>query len=197
MLAAPDPVVAVGARAAGVVVAGVVVEVLVGVVEVLVGVVEVLVGVVEVLVGVVEVLVGVVEVLAGVVEVVDVVVVPAGGGGTATPGGRPVGTPGTATGVTGPAGMPVGDRGCSGCFCSHVANRPGLRTNVVDRMKAWPAPQSSVHSTVQPPRLVGVTRSVVVMPGTASIFWENSGTKKLWMTSSERILKTIGRPFGR
>jgi hypothetical protein len=34
------------------------------------------------------------------------------------------------------------------------------------------------------------------MPGTASIFSENSGTKKLWITSSERILNTTGCPFG-
>ena len=46
------------------------------------------------------------------------------------------------------------------------------------------------------PSRVGVTRSVVVIPGTASIFSEKSGTKKLWITSSERILKTTGWPFG-
>ncbi len=47
------------------------------------------------------------------------------------------------------------------------------------------------------PIRVGVTRSVVVMPGTASSFSENSGTKKLWITSSERSLNTTGWPLGR
>ena len=34
--------------------------------------------------------------------------------------------------------------------------------------------------------IFGVTRIVVTIPGTASIFSENSGTKKLWTTSSDR-----------
>ena len=36
-----------------------------------------------------------------------------------------------------------------------------------------------------------------MIPGTASIFSENLGTKKLWITSSERSLKTTGWPLGR
>ena len=35
------------------------------------------------------------------------------------------------------------------------------------------------------------------MPGTASIFSEKLGTKKLWITSSDWILNTTGRSTGR
>jgi hypothetical protein len=80
---------------------------------------------------------------------------------------------------------------------SHDWKRAGETTCTVERMNACPAPQSSVHSTGYVPIRVGVTRSVVVIPGTASSFWENSGTKKLGITSSERSLNTTGLSFGR
>ena len=40
--------------------------------------------------------------------------------------------------------------------------------------------------------LVGSTRTVVVMPGTASFFRRNSGTQKEWSTSFARILNRYG-----
>ncbi len=44
---------------------------------------------------------------------------------------------------------------------------------------------------------VGVTRTVVVIPGTASSFSEKFGTKKLWITSSAWSLNTTGWPLAR
>ncbi len=58
-----------------------------------------------------------------------------------------------------------------------------MTTRTVARISEWPAPHSSVHSAGYVPSRSGVTRSVVTIPGTASSFSENSGTKKLWMTS--------------
>ena len=47
------------------------------------------------------------------------------------------------------------------------------------------------------PNLVLSCSTVVTIPGTASSFSEKSGTKKLWITSSERSLNTTGRSFAR
>ena len=63
-------------------------------------------------------------------------------------------------------------------------------------MKEWPGPHNSVHSAGYVPILFGVTRRIVVIPGTASSFSAKLGTKKLCTTSSEWSLKTIGLPFG-
>ena len=104
------------------------------------------------------------------------------------------GTPGcTAFG----GGVPSGGFALDDRPASQRWNTAGSTTYTGARIRPWPAPQSSVHSAGYFPSLVGVTRRVVVMPGTASSFSENSGTKKLWITSSERSLKTTGRPSGR
>jgi len=41
-----------------------------------------------------------------------------------------------------------------------------------------------------------VTTIEVVWPGTASCFWENSGTQNEWMTSFEVIRNRTCRSFG-
>src|SRR6266516_4993017 len=67
-----------------------------------------------------------------------------------------------------------------------------LVTSAVERMRAWPRPQSSVQTTGNVPFLSGVTGSVFVDPGTASSFWPHSGTQKEWFTSTEVIRSSTG-----
>ena len=73
------------------------------------------------------------------------------------------------------------------CFLSQVLNAAGYTTTAWLRMSEWPSPHSSVHSSGNVPRRVGVTCSCVTSPGTMSSLTENSGTKTEWMTSSERM----------
>src|SRR5581483_12032849 len=65
-------------------------------------------------------------------------------------------------------------------FCwlfSHLSKAAGVITIAVERMSAWPSPQSSVQITGNVPSRSGVMCSVVVRPGTVSCFCENSGTQ--------------------
>ena len=48
--------------------------------------------------------------------------------------------------------------------------------------------------SVSVPTLVGVIGRCVVIPGTASCFWRNSGTQNEWITSSARRLSSTCRP---
>ena len=57
-------------------------------------------------------------------------------------------------------------------------------------------PHSSVQTTSKLPSLSGVTRIVVVSPGTASDFSRNCGTQNEWRTSFVWILNSTGRSTG-
>ena len=64
------------------------------------------------------------------------------------------------------------------------------------RIIAWPSPQSSVQMTGNVPVRVGVTTSVLSLPGTASCFCESSGTQKEWMTSFDVMSQLRVPPLG-
>src|SRR5262249_33068487 len=89
-------------------------------------------------------------------------------------------------------------RGRHAFFCSwiHLSNSAGVTTRAFARMVACPRPQSSVHTTANSPVRVGVTRMVVSMPGTASIFWPKLGTQNEWITSTDCIVNFVSRPTG-
>src|SRR3954452_8759473 len=73
------------------------------------------------------------------------------------------------------------------CFFSQESNAAGSITTAWLRMSEWPSPHSSVHSSGNVPRRVGVMCSCVTRPGTMSSFCENCGTNTEWMTSSARM----------
>ncbi len=73
------------------------------------------------------------------------------------------------------------------CSLSHLLKAAGSTTTAWVRISEWPSPHSSVHSSGNVPRRVGVMCSCVTRPGTMSSFCENCGTKTEWITSSERM----------
>src|SRR2546430_12371709 len=84
-------------------------------------------------------------------------------------------------------------------FCWPFAQERNLSrdiTSAVERISAWPSPQSSVQMTGNEPIRSGVIASVFTEPGTASCFWPNSGTQKEWVTSREVICSLTGAPIG-
>ncbi len=56
------------------------------------------------------------------------------------------------------------------CFLSQALNAAGSITTAWLRMSEWPSPHSSVHSSGNVPRRVGVMCSCVTSPGTMSSF---------------------------
>src|SRR5437763_1946055 len=91
----------------------------------------------------------------------------------------PAAEPGTPGWMDFGGGLPSGGGAPAFRAESQCSKAPGWTTYTLARISPCPAPHSSVHSAGYRPSRVGVTRSVVVMPGTASSFSENSGTKKL------------------
>ena len=79
---------------------------------------------------------------------------------------------------------------------AHLSKSACDITTTVDRITAWPRPQSSVQMIGYVPILFGVTVKFVSIPGTASCFCPNSGTQNEWMTSSARSVKRAGRLIG-
>src|SRR3954463_10328702 len=82
------------------------------------------------------------------------------------------------------------------CFLSQESNAAGSITTAWLRMSEWPSPHSSVHSSGNVPRRVGVMCSCVTRPGTMSSFCENCGTNTEGMTASARMENPTERPFG-
>ena len=63
-------------------------------------------------------------------------------------------------------------------------------------MTECPSPHSSAQTTGKSPFVLGVTRSSVLTPGTASIFIRKAGTQKSWITSSDWTVKKTGLSRG-
>ena len=82
------------------------------------------------------------------------------------------------------------------CCSSQASNAAGFITIAWLRMSEWPRPQSSLQMSGNVPSRSGVMWTVVTRPGTMSSFVRNSGTKKAWMTSSERMSSSTERPSG-
>src|SRR5262249_48013249 len=83
------------------------------------------------------------------------------------------------------------------CSATQCLNAVSDSTTTCVFMSVCPAPQSSLHWSVYVPRRSGVMCTVVTRRGTMSMFSRNSGTKKAWMTSSERMYSSTERLTGR
>ncbi len=104
-------------------------------------------------------------------------------------GCRSVESPGTPGWAANAGGTPIGGAPFGFCELSQAWNLAGVTTSTVARINAVArAAQLGAFGGVdaEPRRR---DPQVVVIPGTASIFSEKSGTKKLWITSSERMLE--------